>query len=83
MYTKSAFESSFTVHTRYVQQLTTGGYEKKVRAEGVGMEAEYVHGTAGADAEFRAQLVGGEGDVTGGDFGLRIILAEGFDGPLV
>ena len=40
-------------------------------------------GAAGADAELRAELVGGEGDVAGGDFGLRILLAESFDGPFV
>ena len=36
------------------------------------MEAKNVNIPAGADAEFDAKLVGGEGDVAGGDIGLGI-----------
>ena len=47
------------------------------------MEAKNVNIPAGADAEFDAKLVGGEGDVAGGDIGPGIFLADGAHPPFV
>ena len=83
MYTESATESYMAVHTRYVPLLAAFCYQEKVGVEGIGMQAEDVDSAAVTDAELGAELVGSEGDVSGGDIGLGILLADGLDAPLV